>query len=80
MIFLLVVGFNSLNLLPPALVELLVQLDEVLLVLAMAALGLDTRWYAVKRAGAKPLVLGATLMLWLTLGGALINYAVTQLI
>lgn len=79
-VFLLVVGFNSLNLLPQALVDVLVKLDEVLLVLAMAALGLDTRWQAVKRAGAKPLVLGASLMLWLVVGGALINYAVTQVI
>lgn len=79
-VFLLVVGFNSLNLLPQYWVGVLVKVDEVLLVLAMTALGLDTRWQAVKRAGAKPLVLGASLMLWLVIGGALINYAVIQLI
>jgi uncharacterized membrane protein YadS len=41
--------------------------------MAMGALGLTTHLSAIRRAGIKPLLLGALLFVWLVAGGALIN-------
>lgn len=72
-LFIAVVGFNSLALLPPALVTVLIDIDTFLLAMAMAALGLGTRLSAIRQAGARPLLLAALLFTWLIGGGALIN-------
>ena len=50
--------FNSFDLLPKELVNLLVEIDSFLLISAMAALGLTTQASAIKKAGLKPLILG----------------------
>ncbi|MEI7341374.1 YeiH family protein [Pectobacterium brasiliense] len=71
--FIAVAAFNSFQLLSPALVTQLVQLDNVLLTMAMVALGLTTRFSAIRQAGAKPLLLALVLFLWLVVGGAGIN-------
>ena len=42
--------------------------------MAMSALGLTTRFSAIKQAGAKPLLLGAIICVWLIVGGFLVNY------
>ncbi|HET8870263.1 MAG TPA: YeiH family protein, partial [Aquabacterium sp.] len=52
--FVLMVVFNSMNLLPLNAVRELNQLDTVLLATAMAALGLSTQARAVRQAGTKP--------------------------
>lgn len=51
----------------------LVALDDALLALAMAGLGLATPLRAVLQAGWRPLWLGGLLFVWLVLGGAAIN-------
>lgn len=51
----------------------MVLIDDLLLTMAMFALGLTTHLSAIKQAGAKPLVLGAIMFGWLILGGGLIN-------
>ena len=61
------------------LVSALVQLDNVLLTMAMFALGLTTHLGAIKEAGIKPLLLGAMVFGWLILGGGLINVGVSLL-
>jgi uncharacterized membrane protein YadS len=43
-----------------------------MLAMAMAALGLNTRWSGVRAAGLRPLALGTLLWLWLVVGGALL--------
>ncbi|OBV38847.1 YeiH family protein [Janthinobacterium psychrotolerans] len=78
-VFVAVVAFNSLGLLPAALVTAVNGLDTVLLAMAMAALGLTTHWSAIRRAGCKPLLLAGLLFCWLVAGGALINRTVTML-
>jgi uncharacterized integral membrane protein (TIGR00698 family) len=75
-----IVLMNSLTHLPGSLVATIRNADDILLGMAMAALGLTTHWSAIRRAGLKPLVLGAILFGWLMLGGAAINHAVTGLI
>ncbi len=64
---------NSLHVLPTQLVQFLVQVDTILLAMAMAALGLTTHLSAVRKAGLKPLLLALVLFVWLIIGGALIN-------
>ncbi|MBN8800817.1 MAG: hypothetical protein ABS96_27900 [Lysobacteraceae bacterium SCN 69-123] len=77
--FIAMVGFNSLQLLPPGLVATLVELDTALLAMAMAALGLTTHVSALRQAGARPMLLAALLAAWLVGGGLLINLAVRAL-
>ncbi|HVW69894.1 MAG TPA: YeiH family protein [Steroidobacteraceae bacterium] len=71
--FIGMVMFNSLALLPHAVVGAAIDVDTFLLAMAMGALGLTTHLAAIRRAGVKPLLLGALLFVWLVGGGALIN-------
>lgn len=72
--FIAVIGLNSSGWLPAGLHDALLQLDRLLLAAAMAALGLDTRFAALRRAGWRPLLLAALLFCWLLLGGGGINW------
>lgn len=65
--------FNSLHLLPAAWVADINQLANLLLAMAMAALGLTTRFGALRQAGVKPLLLGLMVFVWLIVGGGAIN-------
>lgn len=71
--FILMAGFNSLNLIPASIVSYIVTIDTILLAMAMVALGLTTHISAIRQAGVKPLLLALFLFFWLTLGGAMIN-------
>lgn len=75
-IFIAVAGLNSLSILPPDWVAQAISLDSLLLAMAMAALGLSTHFSAIRKAGVKPLLLGALLFVWLITGGTLINASV----
>ena len=55
------------------------NLDTVLLAMAMAALGLTTHVSALKKAGAKPLLMALMLFVWLIVGGGAINLAIHSL-
>ena len=57
----------------------MVMLDDVLLTMAMFALGLTTHLGAIKQAGVKPLILGAIMFTWLIVGGGLINIGIASL-
>ncbi|MCP9757708.1 YeiH family putative sulfate export transporter [Aquitalea sp. S1-19] len=74
-LFLVVAGFNSLDLLSHPLVTWIVSFDNLMLAAAMAALGLTTHISAIRQAGVKPLALAALLFAWLIVGGALISSA-----
>lgn len=67
--FLLVICFNSLNLLPAPVVEFIKTLDTFLLTMAMTALGAETSFEKFKKAGFKPFVLAAIIYCWLIGGG-----------
>lgn len=67
--FLVVIGFNSLDLLPHVLVDAINYFDTFLLTMAMAALGAETSIDKFKKAGAKPFVLAFCLDIWLIVGG-----------
>ena len=55
----------------------MILLDDVLLTMAMFALGLTTHLSAIKQAGVKPLILGAIMFAWLIIGGGLINIGIS---
>ncbi|WP_201592054.1 YeiH family protein [Psychrobacter fozii] len=57
----------------------MVKFDDVLLTMAMFALGLTTHLSAIKQAGVKPLILGAIMFAWLIIGGGLINIAISSI-
>ncbi|VTY25181.1 Uncharacterised protein [Xylophilus ampelinus] len=78
--FVAVAGFNSLSLLPKAAVRQMIDIDTVLLAMAMAGLGLTTHVSAIRKAGIKPLALAAVLFIWLVLGGFTINAGITALL
>jgi len=71
--FIVMAGINSLGILPSMVVEKGIILDNILLTLAMAALGLTTHISAVRAAGTKPLILAALLFAWLLGAGLLFN-------
>ncbi|MGL5681858.1 MAG: YeiH family protein [Marinifilaceae bacterium] len=70
--FLLLIGFNSLDLLPVAVVEGINYLDTFMLTMAMTALGMETSLEKFKKAGPKPFLLGFILFVWLVGGGYLL--------
>ena len=78
--FLAMAGFNSLHWLPQAWVAQLIALDNLLLAMAMGALGLTTHVSAIRRAGSKPMWLASALFGWLLVGGTLINSGISYLV
>lgn len=78
-LFVAVAGVNSLQLLPAAWVEVLVQADTVLLAMAMAALGLRTHVGAIRQAGLRPLLLASALFVFLLVGGYAVNVGIGAL-
>ena len=73
--FLAVIAFNSFDLLPAAVVDVINYIDTFLLTMAMAALGAETSFDKFKKAGAKPFILTFLLYVWLLVGGwALARY------
>jgi len=77
--FVAVAGINSTGVLPHAMVATAIELDTVVLAMAMAALGLTTHVSALRTAGVKPLALAALLFAWLMIGGGAINAGVSAL-
>jgi len=69
LIFIAVIAFNSLHLLPENIVHFIVKFDKFLLTMAMTALGMETTFDKFKGAGLKPIYLSFTLYVWLLVGG-----------
>lgn len=79
-LFIVAAGVNSSNILPASLVEGILHIDMMLLAMAMAALGLRTRFASLRQAGLRPILLAATLFAFLVVGGLGINVAVSSLL
>jgi len=67
--FIIIVGFNSLNVLPNNIIEHINCLDIFALTMAMTALGMETRVEKFKGLGFKPFYLAFILFLWLMFAG-----------
>lgn len=74
--FIAVALFNSFHFLPTSLVAGINAIDNLLLAMAMAALGLTTRARQLTHAGAGPFLLGLILFLWLIVGGGAVNLVI----
>jgi uncharacterized membrane protein YadS len=60
-------------LLPEALLSTLQLASQFSLAIAMAALGVQTRWSTIRQAGVKPMVLSLMLFVMLIFGGFYLN-------
>ena len=67
--FILVVAFNSFDLLSLQIVESINYLDSFILTVAMTALGMQTSFDKFKNVGLKPIYLASVLFLWLIFAG-----------
>lgn len=79
-LFLVVIGFNSLDLLPAGLVDFINTFDTFLLTMAMTALGAETSIDKFRKAGAKPFILAFILFVWLMGGGYVLAKYVTPML
>lgn len=78
--FIVVAGFNSLDILPAITVNRIRMVDQFLLAMAMTALGLESHASKFIQAGIKPLILALILFAWLFFGGLAITYGITSII
>lgn len=78
-LFIVASGVHSLSVIPQGTTNAIVWFDNILLTIAMVALGLRTHVGAIRQAGIKPLLLAGCLFLFLTLAGFAINIGIAQL-
>ncbi len=70
--FIVVAGFNSLELLPKEIINTINSIDTFLLTMAMSALGLKSRFANFKSLGAGPFYTALVMFAWLVVGGFLV--------
>lgn len=78
-LFIVVAGINSLNIIPKPVVNFWNELDLFILTMAMCALGIETNVSKFKGVGMKPIYLALLLFGWLTIGGYGITRAMVAL-
>lgn len=78
-LFIVASGFHSLSVISEVATNTVIWFDNILLTIAMVALGLRTHIGAIRQAGIKPLLLAGCLFLFLTLGGYIINIVISAL-
>ena len=74
--FIVVAGFNSLQLVPQNIVDIINHIDTFLLTMAMTALGMGTVFAKFKGLGLAPLYTATSMFVWLVVGG----FVVTKLV
>ncbi len=67
--FLVLAIINSIDILPADLIAAIRRLDIFLLTMAMTALGIETRFAQIRKAGPRVMALGLILYIWLVVGG-----------
>lgn len=78
-LFIVMAIVRSLHWLPTPWVDATLSVDQFLLAMAMAALGVCTRFGAIRDAGPGPLKLGAAVFLFLVTCGYLVNVALVRM-
>jgi uncharacterized membrane protein YadS len=71
--FIGVAGFNSLQLVPQNIVDIINQIDTFLLTMAMTALGMGTVFAKFKGLGLAPLYTATSMFVWLVVGGFIVT-------
>lgn len=74
-LFIVMALIKSTGWIPPNIVHFFSQTSAVLLMMAMAAMGITTQLFTLKQAGVRPLILGLSVFIWLVVGGLGVNYA-----
>lgn len=69
-LFVVMCGFNSLNLLPAFVKSGIIEFDVFLLTVAMFGLGVETNFEKIKGLGMKPILLAGIMFVWLVVAGA----------
>ena len=70
-LFVVMCGFNSLNILPVTIKSGIIEFDVLLLTVAMFGLGIETNFEKIKGLGLKPILLAGIMFVWLVCVGAL---------
>jgi len=78
--FIAMAGFNSLDLVPHAIVGTINQIDTFLLTMAMTALGMGTIFAKFKGLGLAPLYTAGSMFIWLVFGGFIVTKVVTSIL
>jgi uncharacterized integral membrane protein (TIGR00698 family) len=71
--FVAMAGFNSLQVVPANVVDVINEIDTFLLTMAMTALGMGTRFAKFKGLGLAPLYTAGVMFAWLVIGGYFIT-------
>jgi uncharacterized integral membrane protein (TIGR00698 family) len=69
-------GFNSLQIVPQNIVDIINEIDTFLLTMAMTALGMGTIFSKFKGLGLAPLYTAGSMFLWLVIGGFVVTKVV----
>jgi len=77
-LFIVMSGVNSLNIIPKDIVEYINIADQFLLTMAMTALGMETTAKKFKGVGLAPLYTAGIMFIWLLVGGYFITKIVTE--
>jgi uncharacterized membrane protein YadS len=72
-------GFNSLDLVPHNIVNVINEIDTFLLTMAMTALGMGTIFSKFKGLGLAPLYTAGAMFVWLVVGGFVVTKLVTAI-
>ena len=70
---------NSTNLIPRYITDRIIELDIILLTMAMFALGIETNFEKIKGLGIKPILVSLIMFIWLVIGGFLTINIITKL-
>ena len=72
-------GFNSLQIVPQNIVDIINEIDTFLLTMAMTALGMGTIFAKFKGLGLAPLYTAGAMFLWLVIGGFVVTKVITSI-
>lgn len=78
-LFVIVCGINSLNIIPEAIRSGIIEFDVFLLTVAMFGLGLETNFEKIKGLGLKPILLAGIMFLWLVIFGMINSKVISSL-
>ena len=78
--FIGVAGFNSFNLVPQNIVDMINEIDTFLLTMAMTALGMGTVFAKFKGLGLAPIYTAGVMFFWLVIGGFIVTKLVCGII
>ncbi len=72
-------GFNSLQVVPQNIVDVINEIDTFLLTMAMTALGMGTIFAKFKGLGLAPLYTAGSMFIWLVVGGFVVTKVITAI-